>query len=214
MGPMTYGQKKEEIFIGRDLGMHRDFSEDMAKKIDAEVRRIVDTAYKTAKDIVTQHKDKLLSVSDVLLEKESLDGKQLDKILGITGESHHSSKSGPKKHTPARSRTRPPRNRPTRSQQTDSKKDSPKPVNETTPPVPQDSPKAENKGVEAAPQGHSQPKKGNTKEAQLELPTPEIGNIKETPKDTLAPDQGNVKEPGTDKPASEEGNTQEPTSNE
>ena len=83
MGPMTYGQKKEEIFIGRDLGMHRDFSEDMAKKIDAEVRVIIDTAYKQARKIITDHKEKLVEVSEVLLEKENLDAFQLDKILGI-----------------------------------------------------------------------------------------------------------------------------------
>ena len=86
MGPMTYGQKKEEIFIGRDLGMHRDFSEDMAKKIDAEVRKIIDTAYKKAKDIITKNMDKLSEITDLLLEKESIDGRQIDRILGIKTE--------------------------------------------------------------------------------------------------------------------------------
>ena len=83
MGPMTYGQKKEEIFIGRDLGMHRDFSEDMAKKIDAEVRKIIDTAYKKAKAIVSKNQDKLELITNLLLDKESIDGRQLDRILGI-----------------------------------------------------------------------------------------------------------------------------------
>jgi len=108
MGPMTYGQKKEEIFIGRDLGMHRDFSEDMAKKIDTEVRRIVDTAYKQAKSIVTEHKAKLLEVSDVLLEKESIDGKQLDNILGLSKDSDKQDKGQPRKH-PQRARSKQPR---------------------------------------------------------------------------------------------------------
>lgn len=117
MGPMTYGQKKEEIFIGRDLGMHRDFSEDMAKKIDAEVRRIVDTAYKQAKSIVTQYKPKLLEVSDVLLEKESIDGKQLDKILGISGgEEKQGEKPQQQRNRPQRSRSRQPRNNQDKSQ--------------------------------------------------------------------------------------------------
>ncbi len=83
MGPMTYGQKKEEIFIGRDLGMHRDFSEDMAKKIDAEVRKIIDTAYKKAREIISKNTDKLELITDLLLDKESIDGRQLDGILGI-----------------------------------------------------------------------------------------------------------------------------------
>ncbi|NQV40865.1 MAG: ATP-dependent zinc metalloprotease FtsH [Candidatus Marinimicrobia bacterium] len=83
MGPMTYGQKKEEIFIGRDLGVHRDFSEDISKKIDAEVRKIIDTAYKKAKDIISKNKDKLELITNLLLEKESIDGRQLDGILGL-----------------------------------------------------------------------------------------------------------------------------------
>jgi len=96
MGPMTYGQKKEEIFIGRDLGMHRDFSEDMAKKIDAEVRKIIDTAYKTAKQLITKHRDKLDEISKLLLEKESIDGHQLDRIFGSKIKTVSQSDSGDK----------------------------------------------------------------------------------------------------------------------
>jgi len=122
MGPMTYGQKKDEIFIGRDLGMHRDFSEDMAKKIDAEVRSIVDVAYKSAKAIVIKYKDKLLEVSEVLLDKESLDGIQLDRILGIHQEAEPKGKN-PQSDSRNRSRTRPPRrnqeNRSAQSSQAD-----------------------------------------------------------------------------------------------
>ena len=102
MGPMTYGQKKEEIFIGRDLGMHRDFSEDMAKKIDTEVRKIIDTAYKQAKEIVTKNKEKLAEITALLLEKESIDGRQVDQILGIESE----------KPAKEYSNSRPNRNRP------------------------------------------------------------------------------------------------------
>ncbi|NQV14242.1 ATP-dependent zinc metalloprotease FtsH [bacterium] len=93
MGPMTYGQKTEEIFIGRELGMHRDFSEDMAKKIDAEVRKIIDAAYKNAHDIIVKNKEILIEISDILLDKETIDGLQLDKILKI--EPDESSKRSP-----------------------------------------------------------------------------------------------------------------------
>ncbi len=95
MGPMTYGQKKEEIFIGRDLGMHRDFSEDMAKKIDAEVRKIIDTAYKKAKDIISKNQDKLELITNLLLDKESIDGHQLDRILGVKHEDSTQTKKNP-----------------------------------------------------------------------------------------------------------------------
>ncbi len=103
MGPMTYGQKKEEIFIGRDLGMHRDFSEDMAKKIDAEVRKIIDTAYKKAKDIISKNQDKLQAIADLLLEKESIDSWQLDRVLGVQSETAPPAARGNK---PQRSRGR------------------------------------------------------------------------------------------------------------
>ncbi|MCF7822912.1 MAG: ATP-dependent zinc metalloprotease FtsH [Candidatus Marinimicrobia bacterium] len=107
LGPMTYGQKKEEIFIGRDLGMHRDFSEDMAKKIDAEVRSIIDKAYKQATNIITKHKDLLLKVSEVLLEKESIDGRQLDRILGLAPEIQVRDNSSQRPHS-GKSRSRKP----------------------------------------------------------------------------------------------------------
>jgi len=110
MGPMTYGQKKEEIFIGRDLGMHRDFSEDMAKKIDAEVRKIIDIAYGRAKDIVTKNREKLTKITDLLLEKESIDGRQVDQILGIETEKPVREFSGPRSNR-NRSRSNNPRNR-------------------------------------------------------------------------------------------------------
>ena len=103
MGPMTYGQKKEEIFIGRDLGVHRDFSEDISKKIDAEVRKIIDTAYKKARDIVSKNQDKLELITNLLLEKESIDGRQLDGILGLKYVDHTQEK---KSENPQRGRGR------------------------------------------------------------------------------------------------------------
>ena len=125
MGPMTYGQKKEEIFIGRDLGMHRDFSEDMAKKIDAEVRKIIDIAYKKAKDIISKNQDKLEKITNLLLDKESIDGRQLDRVLGIKFEdSTVHQKSG--KHQQGRSRSNHPRHR------SDNPRQNPEKVNPTS----------------------------------------------------------------------------------
>ena len=122
MGPMTYGQKKEEIFIGRDLGMHRDFSEDMAKKIDAEVRKIIDTAYKQAKDIITKNQDKLDQITKLLLEKESIDARHLDRILGTKKDDTPSQQ---KKERQPRSRGRSPQAR----QATESPKQKPEQKN-------------------------------------------------------------------------------------
>lgn len=81
MGPMTFGQKQEEIFIGREFGMHRDFSEELAHEIDEEVRSILVNAKNTAEDIIKKHKKDLLTIADLLLERESVDGKDIDLIL-------------------------------------------------------------------------------------------------------------------------------------
>ena len=132
MGPMTYGQKKEEIFIGRELGMHRDFSEDMAKKIDAEVRKIIDIAYKKAKEIISKNQDKLEAITNLLLDKESIDGRQLDRVLGLKYEDPMAVK---KTEHPQRGqgRSNQPRQRSDNSRQRQERKPHPKP--EATPVV-------------------------------------------------------------------------------
>src|SRR6201999_4305560 len=57
MGPMTFGKKEEQIFLGREIAQHRDFSEETARQIDAEVRSLVDEAYKSAYSILADHQD-------------------------------------------------------------------------------------------------------------------------------------------------------------
>lgn len=83
LGPMSFGQRREEIFIGRDFGMHRDFSEEMARKIDDEVRGIIDSAKQRATGLIKKHHKELLAITDLLLEKESIDASHLDKIFGV-----------------------------------------------------------------------------------------------------------------------------------
>jgi cell division protease FtsH len=81
LGPLTFGKKEEEIFLGRDIGMQRNYSEDTAKIIDEEVRRIVDVQVEAAKEIVSGNRDKLERLANALLERESLDSAMIDKIL-------------------------------------------------------------------------------------------------------------------------------------
>jgi cell division protease FtsH len=81
MGPLSYGKKEEQIFLGREFAQHQDYSEETAKQIDAEVRRIVDRGYKTAQDIISTHKDSLDKIARKLLEKETLDGNEVNQIL-------------------------------------------------------------------------------------------------------------------------------------
>jgi cell division protease FtsH len=81
MGPLTFGKKEEQIFLGREIAQHQDYSEDTAIKIDQEVRRIISTNYERARDAITSHKDALVRIADELLSREVLDGEQVRKIV-------------------------------------------------------------------------------------------------------------------------------------
>lgn len=81
LGPMVYGQKEELIFLGREISEQRDYSEAVAQKIDAEVRRVVDGAYKQAKDLLTTYRKELDTVAEKLLEVETLSRSEFEKIF-------------------------------------------------------------------------------------------------------------------------------------
>ncbi|MDH4210781.1 MAG: ATP-dependent zinc metalloprotease FtsH [candidate division WOR-3 bacterium] len=81
LGPLTYGEKQEEIFLGREIGMHRDYSETTAREIDEEVKRIVDVSETRAESIVKKNISKLKILAQTLLEKEILSGDEIDGIL-------------------------------------------------------------------------------------------------------------------------------------
>jgi len=83
MGPLSYGKKEEQIFLGREFATHKDYSEETAQKIDKEVARIVMTGYDTAKKILSDRIDILNRIATVLLEKEVLNAQELDDIIGI-----------------------------------------------------------------------------------------------------------------------------------
>src|SRR5215469_12259876 len=81
MGPLTFGKKEEQIFLGRELAQHRDFSEETAKEIDFEVRRFVNNGYEAAKKVITENKDTLARIAEALLEREVLDATELKLII-------------------------------------------------------------------------------------------------------------------------------------
>jgi cell division protease FtsH len=85
LGPLTFGRREEQIFLGREIAQHRDYSDDTARLIDEEVRLIVEKAEKTAYDILTRHRQELDIVAKALLEKEVLDGHAIDVLIGRTG---------------------------------------------------------------------------------------------------------------------------------
>ncbi len=81
MGPLSYGAKEEEIFLGREITKHRDYSEDTGKMIDEEVKKIVMNGMKRAEKILAENIDKLHALSNALLDREILDSEEIDKIL-------------------------------------------------------------------------------------------------------------------------------------
>lgn len=83
VGPLTFGKSGDEIFLGRELGMHRTFSEETARLIDAEIRRLVEGQAARAREIITQSREKLDALARALLEREVLSSTEIDAILGI-----------------------------------------------------------------------------------------------------------------------------------
>ena len=81
MGPLTFGKKEEQIFLGREIAQHRDFSEDTAIKIDQEVKKIVTAQYERAKAIIDENRDTMIRLAECLLERESLDGVEIRRIV-------------------------------------------------------------------------------------------------------------------------------------
>ena len=80
MGPLTFGKKEEQIFLGREIAQHQDYSEDTALRIDQEVKRIVTDNYTRAQQALTEHKKQLLDMADALLARETLDADQIRRI--------------------------------------------------------------------------------------------------------------------------------------
>jgi len=81
MGPLAFGKKEEQIFLGREIAQHRDYSEQTAQAIDAEVNRLVMENYQRAKDLLQRNVDKLYLLAEALLDREVLDGREIDAIM-------------------------------------------------------------------------------------------------------------------------------------
>jgi cell division protease FtsH len=80
MGPLTFGKKEEQIFLGREIAQHTDYSEDTALRIDQEVKRFVTDNYNRALAILTEHKGPLMAMADALLQRETLDAEQVIRL--------------------------------------------------------------------------------------------------------------------------------------
>jgi len=82
LGPLTFGKKDEEIFLGREIAQHRDYSEDTARKIDLEVNNLVGKNYQKTYTLINENLASLNSLAKALLERETLDGPEIDAIVG------------------------------------------------------------------------------------------------------------------------------------
>ena len=80
MGPLTFGKKEEQIFLGREIAQHQDYSEDTALKIDQEVKRFVTDNYRRAHGLLTASKETLVKIADALLAREVLDADQVKRL--------------------------------------------------------------------------------------------------------------------------------------
>jgi cell division protease FtsH len=81
LAPLSFGQGEEQIFLGREIQQHRDYSEETAREIDKEISRLITDNYKRAKKILEENMDILHSLADLLLEKETVMGKELDELI-------------------------------------------------------------------------------------------------------------------------------------
>ena len=81
LGPIVYGSDENEVFLGRDYGQNKHYSDDIASDIDSEIRRLVDEAYAKTEAILVEHRDKLDAVAAVLMEKEKVTGKEFEDIM-------------------------------------------------------------------------------------------------------------------------------------
>jgi cell division protease FtsH len=97
LGPLAFGKKEEQIFLGREIAQHRDFSEDTAIKIDQEVKRIISEQYERAKKILEDNREAMERLVEALLEYESLDLEQMKRVIAglpVNGEDAAASSAG------------------------------------------------------------------------------------------------------------------------
>ena len=81
LGPITFGRRQEQVFLGRDLGRDKDYSEEVAFSIDKEVRAFIEEAYSETEQLLLANMDKLDAIAALLLEKETIDGKEIENLM-------------------------------------------------------------------------------------------------------------------------------------
>lgn len=90
LGPRTYGEKEEMVFLGKEIHHERDYSEKVAEMIDHEITSLLTDAMETARRIIREHRDKMEKIVATLLEKETIEKEEFEAVMG----SHHPSEGG------------------------------------------------------------------------------------------------------------------------
>jgi cell division protease FtsH len=81
LGPLSFGKKEEQVFLGREIAQHRDYSEETAIRIDEQVKKLVKGGYDSATEIIAKNSDALVRIAETLLEREILDGNEVMQII-------------------------------------------------------------------------------------------------------------------------------------
>jgi cell division protease FtsH len=81
LGPITFGRRQEQVFLGRDIAQERNYSEEVAYSIDKEVRRMIENAYNKTEEMIKMHLPALHIIADKLIEKETLEGEELETLM-------------------------------------------------------------------------------------------------------------------------------------
>ena len=81
LGPMTFGHRQDQVFLGRDIGRDKDYSEEVAAKIDKQIRKFIDEAYQKTESLLNENMDKLHLIADALIERETLEGEEIDQLM-------------------------------------------------------------------------------------------------------------------------------------
>ena len=96
LGPLQFGQKEDQVFLGRDFAAQPDYSDRVASDIDAEIKRIIEDAYAEAKRILSDNRKKMDKIAKTLIKSETIEGKELDKLLGHNGKKKKAAEDGQK----------------------------------------------------------------------------------------------------------------------
>lgn len=95
LGLVKLGNKHQEVFLGRDIGEDRNYSDEIAYAIDQEVKKIIDSCYDKVRNLLEENQEDLVRITDILLEKEVIEGKELSALLGMEEKEEEVSQADP-----------------------------------------------------------------------------------------------------------------------